>query len=85
MKSSLARSEWPVAVTTARACDGCGLVQRCFLARPLPTTMANAGTLCAGAIRLPVANGFTAAIRLLPRCSRSVTVSLKTSSAKPRG
>lgn len=36
MKSSLARSEWPVAVTTARACDGCGLVQRCFLARPLP-------------------------------------------------
>ncbi|MEZ5585458.1 MAG: Crp/Fnr family transcriptional regulator [Sedimenticolaceae bacterium] len=36
MKSSLARSEWPVAVTTARACEGCGLVQRCFLARPLP-------------------------------------------------
>ena len=36
MKSSLARSEWPVAVATARACDGCGLVQRCFLARPLP-------------------------------------------------
>ena len=36
MKSSLAQSQWPVSVATAPACEGCGLVERCFLAKPLP-------------------------------------------------